>query len=332
MVDCHAVNERVADLLAETLESKHREEVYRHIEECDNCRADWDGYRESWKALGALPQVELPGGLRERFLAEADRLAPARRVVSFPGRTYRKWIAQAAAVILLVGGGFIAGQKNAEWQSFAPSQADVFASIPFALSDRQVIPASTLRPDIQGAPEIRNVRFMEAGPGSSDVAVSFDMTSNVTVTGNPEDKTLVNLLSYVIQSDSQATLSKSNAMEWVKQTYASRGNADPALVRALANVLKNEPHEGVRIKAVETLRQIPPANAPEARLALIEALKNDPNPAVRIKAIEALANLARTAEKFDTETVDMLREKAAQDDENLYVRVKAAEALSQIDL
>jgi hypothetical protein len=331
MVDCHAVNERVPELLTETLDSRSREEAYRHIEECESCRADWTEYREVWRSLGALPEVPVPAGLKARFLQEVQGLAPARNVVAFPRPAWRKWVAQAAAVVLLVGGGFFAGQQSGGRSGPALFQTEASATIPFTISERQVIPASTLLPEIQGAPEIRNVRFIETAPGA-DVAVSFDMTSNVTVTGHPDDKTLVNLLTYVIQSDTQATLSKSNAMEWVKQTYASRGNADPALVKALANVLKNEPHEGVRIKAVETLRQVPSASAPEARIALIEALKNDPNPTVRIKAIEALANLAQGGGRFDPQTVDMLREKAAQDDENLYVRVKAAEALSQIDL
>jgi HEAT repeat protein len=176
------------------------------------------------------------------------------------------------------------------------------------------------------------VRFLEAQSGSGDVGIAFDITSHVTVTGKPEDKSLVNLLSYVLQNHDNPNLSKSDTIEWVRETYGSRGVADPAIVKALANVLKNDTHEGVRIKAVETLNDIPPASAPEARLALIEALRNDPNPAVRIKAIEALANLAKSGDSYDPATVDMLREKASQPDENLYVRVKAAEALSQINL
>jgi hypothetical protein len=332
MVDCNAVRDSVPDLLTETLGGSLREEAHRHIEECENCRAEWARSREAWAALGALHEVAVPVGLRSRFLREADRLAPRAKVVPFPARPYRRWIAQAAAVALLVSGSFYVGQRTGDAGFATPARVDAVAEFPFSLSDRQVFPASAIQPDIQGTPEIRNVRFVQPGSDSNEVAVSFDMTSNVTVTGKPDDKSLVNLLSYVIQSEDNPTMSKSDAMEWVRQTYAARGNADPTLVRALAHVLKNEPHEGVRIKAVETLRQIPPGSAPEARIALIEALQNDPNPAVRLKAIEALANIARTSGKLDRETLDMLRQKAAQDDENPYVRVKAAEALSQIHL
>lgn len=332
MVDCNAVRESIPDLITETLRGAEREDAHRHIEECEHCRAEWAEYREAWSAMGALREEAVPAGLRARFLAEAEKLAPRSNVVEFrPRPAWQKWAAQAAGVAVLVGGSFFAGRATEQSSFEAPATVQRVTEAPYSLAARQIIPAAAIQPQIQGNPEIRNVRFIEPTNGSDDVEVSFDITSNVTVTGKPEDKSLVNLLSYVIQNQDYPTVSKSNAMEWVKQTYSTR-TADPELVKALANVLKNEPHEGVRIKAAETLRQMPPANAPEARLALIEALKNDPNPAVRIKAIDALANMARSGESFDPQTLDMLRQKAEQANENPYVRVKAAEALSQIDL
>jgi hypothetical protein len=332
MVDCHAVRELVPELLTETLDGVRREQAHVHIEQCELCRAEWAEYRKAWSALDALEEVPLPARVRQRFFAELDQLAPKGNVVEFPKRRIAtKWIAQAAAVVALVGGSYFAGQRTVPVQE-QPATIAAVQKLPFSIAESRVVPASNISPDIEGRPEIRNVRFENPQPGSSDVAISFDITSHVTVTGKPNEKSLVNLLSYVLASQDHPTLAKSNAMEWVKHTYTAAGTPDPAIVKALASILKNDTHEGVRIKAVETLREIPPANAPEARAALIEALNNDPNPAVRIKAIEALANLARSSTTFDPATLDMLRQKASQDDENTYVRVKAAEALSQISL
>jgi HEAT repeat protein len=123
---------------------------------------------------------------------------------------------------------------------------------------------------------------------------------------------------------------RSNTLEWVRQTYSDPAYADPEIANALAKVLRNDSHEGVRIRAIETISTLPASVATETRDALITALKSDPNPAVRIKAVEALANLTRNGTVLDAATVDTLRQKASQDDENLYVRVKAAEALSNI--
>lgn len=140
---------------------------------------------------------------------------------------------------------------------------------------------------------------------------------------------MVRLLSYMLENEA-AVAPRSNALEWVRRTYSDPANADPEIANALARILRSDTHEGVRMRAVETLTTLPPAVAAETRNALIEALRSDPNPGVRIKAVEALANMARSGAVLDPSMVDTLREKASQDDENLYVRVKAAEALSNI--
>ena len=84
---------------------------------------------------------------------------------------------------------------------------------------------------------------------------------------------------------------RSNAIQWVRDTYSEGQAADPQIVTALASVLRNDANEGVRLKAIETLGSLPAASlggaAPQARVALIEAVQNDPNTNVRLKAVEA---------------------------------------------
>jgi len=196
-----------------------------------------------------------------------------------------------------------------------------------------VLPASLINPNIEGRPDIENVQFDRASNSDDQITLAFDITSRVTVTGRPTDKSMVRLMRYVLENEDRLGPSRSRAIDWVKTTYSQPGNADPEIATALANVLRNDEHQGVRIKAVETLKTLQPsagASASDTRDALIDALKSDPNPAVRIKAVEALANLARTGAPLDTETLNTLRLKAAQDDENVYVRMKAAEALSNV--
>jgi HEAT repeat protein len=173
------------------------------------------------------------------------------------------------------------------------------------------------------------VQFVDADPSDDQIGVSFDVTSRWTVNGNPKDKSMVRLLAYMLENEAAVT-PRANALEWVRQTYSDPQYADPEIANALANVLRNDSHEGVRIRAVETLTTLPPTVGLQTRDALIEALRSDPNPAVRIKAVEALANMARNGAVLDAATVDTLRQKASQDDENLYVRVKAAEVLGSI--
>jgi hypothetical protein len=327
-------------LLTESLDPARRELTHQHIESCDLCGVEWSAYKETWLTLGDLPEVEVPARVREKFLLAAGLANPANNnnVVPFRRRPVVKWVAQAAAVALLVGGAYFAGDRNAA--PYVPAQARITGVTPYqpvaaseltpmSLAETRVLDAESLSPEIQGRPLIANVQFVDNDAADGEIQVSFDATSRWTVKGNPKDKSMVRLLSYMLENEESMT-PRSSAMEWVRRTYSDPAYADPEIANALAKVLRNDTHEGVRIRAVDTLTTLPPGVGEETRDALIDALKNDPNPAVRLKAVEALLKMTRNGAVLDASMVDTLRQKAAQDDENLYVRVKAAEALSNI--
>lgn len=260
MSECSAVTERMPLLLTESLNADGRERAHQHIESCDVCGAEWSAYKETWLLMGDLPEVEVPARVKARFLVAAGLAQQdehrSGNVVPFRRRPVVKWVAQAAAVAVLVGSAYFVGDRNAD--RIQPTPTIVSEGMPFNNASTPFTPAS------------------------------------------------------------------------LDQTRTLNAEAMPVIANALAKVLRDDTHEGVRIRAVETLATLPPSAATQTRDALIEALKNDPNPAVRLKAVEALIEIARSGEVLDKAMVDTLREKAAQDDENLYVRVKAAEALSQI--
>jgi len=262
--------------------------------------------------------------------------AEAPNVVPFHQRTAVRWLAQAAAVVIVAGGSYFAGHRRTESPTIVQTPAMVSSMTPagaiqpaaFSIAESRVLPANAISPTIEGRPDIQNVSFTTLSNANDQIGVSFDITSHVTVTGHPTDKTMVRLMRYVLENEDRMSPARSRAIDWVRSTYSQPGNADPEIARALANVLRSDTHEGVRIKAVETLTNLPSAMSTDSREALIQALKTDPNPAVRLKAVEALANLLKKGGQADAATLDTLRAKASQDDENMYVRVKAAEALS----
>jgi len=328
MSECSLVRESMPQLLVEALDSSARETTHQHIETCLVCGTEWLEVRATWDALGAVPELTIPARVRENFLGSVEALPRYTNVLPFRSRPALRWIAQAAAVVILVGGGFYAGRVGL--QNGSPSSIDSRTAgvTQFPIAAQVRLPASQLGPQIEGNPDIRNVRFVSSD--GEEVSMSFELTSEVTVKGSPDDKNLANLVSYVLRNRENSSQSRARAIEFVKANSANVN--EPQVARALAHVLGNEPHEGVRIKAVDALQSMPASGAtPETRAALIEALRNDPNPAVRIKAVEALAILGRE-NTLGAAGLDMLRQKAAQQDENPYVRVKAAEALSQINL
>jgi hypothetical protein len=331
MSECDVMKESMPLLLTESLDPVGRELAHQHIEGCAECNAEWAGYRDTWRILAELPEVEPPARVKERFLASIGESQSSPTVVPFRRRPAMRWLAEAAAVVLVAGGAYYAGHRGAPFTlQPTPARIESVAAAPYSIAETRVLPARSISPNIEGRPDIENVTFTDDNPNDDQMAVSFDITSHVTVTGKPTDKSMVRLLRYVLENEDHTTGSRSRTIDWVRSTYSQPANADPEIAQALANVLRNDTNQGVRIKAVDTLKGMPAPIGSETRDALIQALKSDPNPSVRIKAVEALASLARSGATLDPATLDTLRQKAAQNDENVYVRVKAAEALSNI--
>ncbi len=329
MSECDFMRESMPMLLTESLDPVRREHTHQHIEHCSLCSEEWAACQETWRALDLLPAVEVPARVKERFLAEINPQPKSDNVVPFRRRPALKWIAQAAAVVVIAGGSYFTGHRS---RPVEIKETPAIVSQPYSIAESKVLPASLINPNIEGRPDIQNVQFDRTTSGDDQISLAFDITQRVTVTGRPTDKSMVRLMRYVLENEDQLGPSRSRAIDWVRATYSRPGNADPEIATALANVLRNDEHQGVRIKAVETLKNLQPsaASASNTREALIEALKSDPNPAVRIKAVEALAKLASSGAPLDTLTLDTLRQKASQDNENAYVRMKAAEALSNV--
>jgi hypothetical protein len=337
MSECDFMRESMPLLLTESLDPVRREHTHQHIEHCSLCTDEWTAYQETWRILDALPEVEVPARVKDRFLAQINpqTARKADNVVPFRRRPALKWIAQAAAVAVIAGGSYFAGHRSQPVViANTPASGGPVLPIsqPYSIAESRVLPASLISPNIEGRPDIQNIQFERATSGDDQISLAFDITQRVTVTGRPTDKSMVRILRYVLENEDQLGPSRSRAIDWVRATYSRPGNADPEISAALANVLRNDEHQGVRIKAADTLADTlkiqPTATSASTREALIEALKSDPNPAVRIKAVEALVKLASSGAQLDTVTLDTLRQKASQDDENAYVRMKAAEALS----
>lgn len=335
MSDCQLTCENMPLLITESLDTARRELAHQHIESCAACSAEWADQKQTWAMLGDAVDVAVPPSVRQRFLATAGIEEQIATVIPFRRRPAAKWLAQAAAVVVLVGGGWLAGNRTAPRINPSGATIDsVTAAQPVSMlapiAETRVLDAAAVSPQIQGRPRIANLQFVDSDASDNRIGLSFDLTSRWTVSGSPSDQSMVRLLAYVLESD-QAITPRSSAIDLVRRAYSDPAHAQPEIAEALAKVLRSEDHEGVRIRAVETLKGLPSSSVePNSRDALIAALKNDPNPSVRIKAIEALAQLSRTGTPLDAEAVDTLRQKASQDDENLYVRVKAAEALSAI--
>src|SRR5437762_2693070 len=155
MSDCDLMRESMPRLLTESLDPARREVTHQHIERCATCGAEWSGYRDTWRSLGELPEVEVPASAKARFLSAIGEVeAP---VVAFRPRAtrqYSRWLAQAAAVVVIAGGSYWFGHRSMPIQ-IAPTPATV--SAPYSIAESRVLPSNMISPDIEGRPDIQNV-------------------------------------------------------------------------------------------------------------------------------------------------------------------------------
>src|SRR5581483_3278408 len=171
MSECDFMRESMPLLLTESLDPVRREQAHSHIERCPTCGEEWNGCRESWRMLGELPEVEVPPAVKERFLASIGEEAPAATVVSFWRRTSVRWMARAAAVVVLVGGSYYAGHRGAPLQ-LEPTPATINSVAPavrYSIAESRVIPATAVSPTIEGRPNIHNISFIDTNPSDDDI-------------------------------------------------------------------------------------------------------------------------------------------------------------------
>lgn len=105
--DHEALKASVAAFSIGALEEEEREEVLRHLETCDECRADFEALAEvaSWLALIHEPPP-LPSGFQERVLTEARRRRAGEIIsVASPARPRTRWLLGAAATVAFIAVG-----------------------------------------------------------------------------------------------------------------------------------------------------------------------------------------------------------------------------------
>src|SRR5436305_1244699 len=249
MSDCTVMRESMPLLLTESLDPARREDAHQHIEQCAACGEEWAGFRETWTLLETLPEVGVPPRVKQQFLNTIDPKAeaPPANVVPFQRRAVARWLAQAAAVVVIAGGAYFAGHRGAQPQTNVVEKPAFISSAEpariqpasFSIAESRVLPANSISPTIEGGPDIQNVNVTTLNDTADHIGVSFDITSHVTVTGRPTDKTMVRLARYVLENEDRMSPSRSRAIDWVRSTYSQPGNSDPAITRAPANVLPN---------------------------------------------------------------------------------------------
>jgi HEAT repeat protein len=309
-MECSQLTERAVERLTGQASAEEARELARHLEACALCRSENTALERAWEFLGEDTGLEAsPEFLdRSRELLEEEILRA--RVRQFRPRSRRRWLAQAAALLLAAGLGYFAAARK-----------------PRAEVQPQPASKGAAMPELGSNPRLSNLSYDR--PGSEGrIGIAFDVTTRHTVEGPPSDPEVAKLLAYLVSHNAENAGEKSRAIELVQQHYgAGEGPASPDIVAALTSTLRKDPNPGVRKKAADALAGMRMTN--DIRTAFLGALQDDRNPAVRLVAIESLSAAAK--ESPDPRTIQSLREKAVDPSENGFVRAKAASALKTME-
>jgi HEAT repeats len=312
-MECRELSERAVGRLTGEILPEAERELDRHLSACAACHAELAAIERAWEFLGEDPGLEASSEFRRRGRELLEEEMLRTRVREFrPRPRALRWAAQAAALLLAAGAGYLAADRRP--QPSAPRLAgDAEAASPL--------------PELNSNPRLSNLSYQRVG-SDGRIGIGFDVTTRHTVEGSPTDPEVAKLLAYLLSRNAENAGEKSRAIELVQQHYgAGVALASPDIVAALTNTLRKDPNPGVRKKAADALSGM--RMTAEIRTAFLDALRGDRNPAVRLVAIESLAAAAR--ESPDPRTIQSLREMAVDPSENGFVRAKAASALKTME-
>jgi hypothetical protein len=334
-MDCRDVTQLAVERLTGEAGVEERAALAEHLAACERCREEMAGLEGVWARLGTDPDATIRPEFRRQTLELLESEMLRQRVRAFRPRTSSRLaspLLRAAALLLAAATGYFAARaipgKAAPVAAVAVGAVSPAAK-PSAKTSATNPSSTTSIPDLQAEPRLSNVSY-QAADKDGRVGIGFDVTTRHTVVGRPDQPEVAKLLAYMVSKNAETAGEKSRAIELVSEHFggaaASNTPVSPEILAALSNTLRKDANPGVRKKAADALASFP--MTPEIRTVFLEALRSDKNPAVRLVAVDALATAAKQSP--DANTIQSLREKAADPQENGFVRTKAANALKGI--
>lgn len=174
------------------------------------------------------------------------------------------------------------------------------------------------RPYYESNVEISNVRFLSRDTQSGEVEFAFDTVRPMTVRGRVDDPRVQKVLTYALLKEQNPGV-RLQAVDTMRNT-----RHDSDIEQALIASLKFDPNDGVRKEAFSVLQQYPYNN--DIKHALLYVLQNDNNPGMRVAAIKVLEARKDAA---DQDVLPVLRDRVRSDD-NHFVRTVAQTWLKEV--
>ena len=308
-MNCTEATQEIPNYCYGEISSEVEESVESHLAECQTCRTELARHRkflelfeerEAVADAGLLVQCrsELSMALRQQAAADAGH-GPAwrrwHRALEYLHDVSRMHIPFRIPVgaMALVALGFVAARYTPE----------KFGGVRAALAEPMFSTVRSVQPNASG-----------------QVEIAVDEIRRHVVSGSMQDHQIQELLLSGVRDGSNPAVRVDSIS--VLRNNASGRNADSEQVRqALLVALEHDPNAGVRLKALDGLRQF--AGDASVRATLANVLQKDDDASVRVQAIDLLMT------QHDDSIVGVLQN-VYQKEDNTYVRAQISRLLTQL--
>jgi HEAT repeats len=160
------------------------------------------------------------------------------------------------------------------------------------------------------------------------VRLQLQSQEPVTLEGNVNDDDVEQALLYMLHDDGRfCSGARLDAVDLLR----ARSN-DPEVRTALCHTVHTDRDAAVRLKALEALNGSDPQDQDAVLQTVLDALESDQNPGVRIEAVDTLRDMAAKGQvASDDRTLAVLRDRMAKDPD-AYIRAQSAAAIRGLGL
>ncbi|MFZ3201983.1 MAG: HEAT repeat domain-containing protein [Candidatus Acidiferrales bacterium] len=267
---------------------------------------NWLAARASWSAALLLAIGFSAGVLGPRLLRHpAVPVSPAAQSAA-PGAT-----------------GNSGGNANANADANGGTNSDGSASREAsAASSHSVVSALDLP-----TADLAGINVMPPDGGElPQVRLQLQAREPVTLEGNVNDDNVEQVLLYMLNDDARfCSGARLDAVDLLRAR-----NSDPKVRTALCHTVHTDHDAAVRLKALEALNGSDMQDPDMVLQTVLDALESDQNPGVRIEAVDTLRDMAAKGQvASDDRALAVLRDRMEKDPDT-YIRAQSAAAIREL--
>lgn len=173
---------------------------------------------------------------------------------------------------------------------------------------------------LAAAPRMTNVHKIRFDQNTNQIEIEFSTVNDVAWRGTADDPIVRQVLAHAMREEDSPGL-RLRAVRAMGEASQSSSKLDDDLLDALLHLLADDSNAGVRIKALQVLKNA--IQIERVKQALLQVLLHDENAGVRIQALEMLHNTSFSEEKLEAL-------EAAAHDSNDYIRREAGRLLQNV--